>query len=82
METKPKTSSRASGTLAPPLDEKAIAEYREKWGFDPPKARVILLPPEYWLENHSDTNSQPPIETSLETAAEPKLKSLGDVGTR
>jgi hypothetical protein len=48
MEKKPNPSSRVSGgILAPPLDEKAKEEYRKQWGFDPPEARVLLLPPEY-----------------------------------
>jgi hypothetical protein len=64
METKPKTSSRVSGTLAPPLDEKAIAEYREKWGFDPPKGRMILLPPEYRIKpkNAAEEGTPAPAE--------------------
>lgn len=43
-----KTSSHVfGGVTAPPLDAKAKEAYRKQWGFDPPEAHVLLLPPEY-----------------------------------
>ncbi len=73
MEQKRKPSSHVfGGVTAPPLDAKAKEAYRKQWGFDPPAAHVLLLPPEYRQKPENGNGATP-------SHAEQKPKSGAEI---